>query len=590
MKKETIFKHELNESIASDAAMACLKNRNKPQQMNEALPLVAGAIRIAMPLLRPLITKLVKSLVMKAGAKLTGRQVAKMVIKNVSNGKTLMKIGKKVGQTWNEIPSELKQEIAKTAIDTFKEMRTQKAQPQLATQEQEEGADEKATFALKLVKKFKNKITPEYAKNPELFMMLKLQKALKKPLMSLSKEEYRAWAKAICDACESVFGASQEQEESADEKYAIAKQLMANYNPDTDEWEDPSVWILYAIQDHIGKQFLKMPKKEVKAWKKAINATLEEYELEKQQEEHSEDADRLQSQLANAWDEGMEDDEDDYVPYNNTFDETHHDIVDTILDEVHRYFEFESDVEGFNLTEYTEEQIGKAIEQILDKTDDFPSSVSNNVCYAWVKKYAEEIIKILETGSLENSYEGHPEFDFSEQEELPSMERHDMILALAEDMAESWIDTGDDGDLDDIYYAIADILDETGDYPQSTDWKDCKPWCQKYYKEVEARIYNEEEEASCTTKVTVRTPMGMKQMNLSTEVIESFVKQTGSHEEFSDRSAVRVIAGIVKEMIKKGYTPTEDEQKIVDIQNKKIKQGIASINAASDRSMNALSD
>lgn len=170
-----------------------------------------------------------------------------------------------------------------------------------------------------------------------------------------------------------------------------------------------------------------------------------------------------------------------------------------------------------------------------------------------------------------------------EQEELPQMERHDMILALSEYMSESWIDTGDDGDLDDIYYAIAAILDETGDYPASTSWEDCKPWCQKHYKEVEARIY------PYTTKVTVRTPMGMKQMNLSTEVFEAFVKQTGSHD-FSDRSAVRVIAGIVKELTKKGYSPTEDEQKIVDIQNKKIKQGMASRNAATDRSMNALSD
>lgn len=140
--------------------------------------------------------------------------------------------------------------------------------------------------------------------------------------------------------------------------------------------------------------------------------------FKQEQEEHPEDANRLQTQLANAWDEGMEDDEDDYVPYENKFDETHHDIVDTILDEVYRYFQFETDVEGFNLTEYTDEQIGKAIEQILDKTDDFPSSVNNNVCYAWVKKYAGEIIKVLETGSLENPYEGHPEFDFSEQEEM----------------------------------------------------------------------------------------------------------------------------------------------------------------------------
>lgn len=76
-----------------------------------------------------------------------------------------------------------------------------------------------------------------------------------------------------------------------------------------------------------------------------------------------------------------------------------------------------------------------------------------------------------------------------EQEELPQMERKDLILALSEYMSESWIDTGDDGDLDDIYYAVAEILDRTGDYPASTSWEDCKPWCQKHYKEVEAKIF-----------------------------------------------------------------------------------------------------
>ena len=138
MKKETIYRHEINESIAADAAMSCLKNRNKTQQMNEAVPVVAGLIRLAMPLLRPIITKLVRGMIVKAGAKLTGRQVAKAVIKNVSNGKTLMKIGKKVGQTWTELPSELKDEITKTAINTFNELRTKKSDPQIATQEQEE--------------------------------------------------------------------------------------------------------------------------------------------------------------------------------------------------------------------------------------------------------------------------------------------------------------------------------------------------------------------------------------------------------------------------------------------------------------------
>lgn len=445
------------------------------------------------------------------------------------------------------------------------------------TQEQEEGTDDKETFALKLVKKFKNKMTPDYAKRPEMFMMLKLQKALKKPLMSLSKEEYHAWAKAICNACESVFGSAQEQEETdytnddipsyhfsyqdsflvwamrnvipclrkmsqvcaqadptelkhavmkvlreegrfgapesergckhwaeekrwkveeflggstqeqeevGDDKFAIAKQVMANYNPDEDEYEDPEVWLLYAIQEHIGKMFLKMPKKEVKSWKQAIDATIEEYEFQNQQED-PEDADRLQSQLANAWDEGMEDDEDDYVPYENKFDETHNDIVDSLLVAVDWYFRREADVEGFNHFQYTDDQIGKAVEQILDKYGDFPSSNNSNKCHAWVRKHAEELMKILETGSLENTYEGHPEFDFSEQEEMPQMERRDMILALTQYLDESWIDASEDGDLEELYYAVSDYLDSTGDYPASADWEDCESWCEEHYQDIQ---------------------------------------------------------------------------------------------------------
>ena len=94
----------------------------------------------------------------------------------------------------------------------------------------------------------------------------------------------------------------------------------------------------------------------------------------------------------------------------------------------------------------------------------------------FVSFFGEEIAEEAMKSALHNQ----------EQEEMPQMERQDMILALAEYMSESWIDT--DGDLDDIYYAIAEILDRTGDYPQSTDWEDCKPWCQKHYQEVEARI------------------------------------------------------------------------------------------------------
>lgn len=100
-------------------------------------------------------------------------------------------------------------------------------------EEQEESADDKGAFALKLVKKFKNKMTPDYAKRPEMFMMLKLQKALKKPLMSLSKEEYRAWAKAICDACESVFGIQEQEEEYITPPW-IGRQYIGGIDFDAD--------------------------------------------------------------------------------------------------------------------------------------------------------------------------------------------------------------------------------------------------------------------------------------------------------------------------------------------------------------------
>lgn len=37
MMRNNIFKYELNESIQANAALNCLKNRNKPKQMNEGI-------------------------------------------------------------------------------------------------------------------------------------------------------------------------------------------------------------------------------------------------------------------------------------------------------------------------------------------------------------------------------------------------------------------------------------------------------------------------------------------------------------------------------------------------------------------------
>lgn len=386
MKKETIFKYELNESIQANAALNCLRNRNNYKQLNETSEFDARF-------------EFRKDL----------RELASPAAK-----KAYMIIRKQYGDSmWRQLGMDDCDEQG--LIDMLNMYAEDGLNPQqivnkmMGVREDEETVDY-AQLADDVCASYRGPLSKLDLKGRINYIVKMVAKKIGKTVDALTPQELTAIQKA---AKHSVWYVS-EQEESADDKYAIAKQVMANYNPDTDEFEDPSVWLLYAIQDRIGKQFLNLPKKEVKAWKKAIDSTITEYEFEKQHPAHYEDEDeaRLQSQLANAWDEGMEDDEDDYVPYNNTFDETHHDIVDSILEEVYRYFQFETDVEGFNLTDYTEEQIGKAIEQILDETDDFPSSVNNNVCYAWVRKYAEEIIRILETGSLENSYEGQPEFDF----------------------------------------------------------------------------------------------------------------------------------------------------------------------------------
>lgn len=393
MKKETIFKHEINESIQANAAMNCLKNRNKQQQMNEAVPLVAGAIRLLMPLLRPLITKLVKSLVLKAGAKLTGRQVAKMVIKNVSNGKTLMKIGKKVGQTWTELPAELKQEIAKTAINTFKEMRQPK-QPQLANQEQEED-----TFNA-----YYSQDEPDYENDHHGIWLI----------INLMRKNGMLRAQGI------------EGRDDVDDGHAID----AAYDLIEQKLNDEGMWI--GDDDAEAERFVSFFGEEIA--QEAMKSALHNQKV---------------NDVEGSREEYYSQDEPDY-------DDDSHGIR-LILNML---------MKRGDITKSDIPKVQKQIKSMLDAEG------------MWIGDDESEAKRFIEMY-----------WDNQEQEELPSMERHDMILALSEYMAESWIDTGDDGDLDDIYYAVADILDETGDYPASTSWEDCKPWCQKHYKEIEARIY-----------------------------------------------------------------------------------------------------
>jgi hypothetical protein len=112
--------------------------------------------------------------------------------------------------------------------------------------------------------------------------------------------------------------------------------------------------------------------------------------------------------------------------------------------------------------------------------------VQEDACYKFFDKYYETIKNEYLKREHNNIMAAtHDDLFASEQEELPQMERQDMILALTQYLDESWIDDMEDGDLDELYYAVAKVLDKTGDYPASTNWEDCKPWCQKHYREVE---------------------------------------------------------------------------------------------------------
>lgn len=74
-----------------------------------------------------------------------------------------------------------------------------------------------------------------------------------------------------------------------------------------------------------------------------------------------------------------------------------------------------------------------------------------------------------------------------EQEEFTSeQERHDIALATTYCLGESFIDN--DGDLDDIYYAVLKVFDSTHDAPATTDYKDVLQWCRKHYKQIESMI------------------------------------------------------------------------------------------------------
>lgn len=469
MKKETIFKHELNESIQANAAMNCLKNRNKHQQ-NEGFLMTAGIW---------VLKKIVFHLVMKAIKKYGSQIDFSKVMDSVANGLAEQKgaLQKAVGKAvngWQDLPEKYKKQITELAKEKFNELKsaagekinqlTSKGQPQLATQEQEETSDFDARFEFR--KDLKELASP----------------AAKKAYMIIRKQYGDSmWRQLGMDDCDEqglidmlnmyaedglkpqqivnkMMGV-REDEETVDIPQ-LAEDVVASYRGRLSKMDEKERvnFISTMVMKKMGKTIDTLTPQEKK---EIISAAKHSMWYVSEQEEDTFNAYYSQ-------------DEPDY-------ENDHHGIW-LIINLMRKKGMLRAQgIEGRDDVD-DGQAIDKAYDLIEQKLNDEGMWIGDDDHEAerFVSFFGDEIAAEAMQSAIHNQ----------EQEELPQMERHDMILALSEYMAESWIATDDeDGDLDDIYYAIADILDKTGDYPASTSWEDCKPWCQKHYREVEARIY-----------------------------------------------------------------------------------------------------
>ena len=185
----------------------------------------------------------------------------------------------------------------------------------------------------------------------------------------------------------------------------------------------------------------------------------------------------------------------------------------------------------------------------------------------------------------DDDYEAPPLFD-SEQE------RHDIALATAYCLGESFIDN--DGDLDDIYYAVLKVFDSTYDAPATTDYKEVLQWCRKYYKQIEELITTEEQEEQI---FKVRTKQGFVEVPLSSEVVDAFHDNLDPrYEDMDTQAALKGINGgarlaaLIAGMMEQGYKPTPDEQHILELHYNAKKEVRQSQADSSDRNINAYSD
>lgn len=190
-----------------------------------------------------------------------------------------------------------------------------------------------------------------------------------------------------------------------------------------------------------------------------------------------------------------------------------------------------------------------------------------------------------------------PDEDDDDDGEVPPLfdseqERHDIALACSYCLGESFI--VNDGDLDDIYYAVLKVFDSTYDAPATDDYKEVLQWCRKYYKQIENLITTEEQEEQI---FKVRTKQGFVEVPLSSEVVDAFHDNLDPrYEDMDTQAALKGINGgarlaaLIAGMMEQGYKPTPNENHILELHynaKKAVKQSQAD---SSNRNINAYSD
>lgn len=239
MKKNNIFRHELNESIQATAAMNCLKNRNKHQH-NEGFLMTAGIW---------VLKKIVFHLVMKAIKKYGSQIDFSKVMDSVANGLAEQKgaLQKAVGKAvngWQDLPEKYKNQITELAKEKFNELKTaagekinqltSKGQPQLAAQEQEEEVDV-YELALEVAQKHARKIARMTEQNACGVLMRELCKLTNRDFDSLDEEgDFDYYQDAALYGYDSVVGYDEEEE------LDIEGSRAAYYSQDEPDYNDDS--------------------------------------------------------------------------------------------------------------------------------------------------------------------------------------------------------------------------------------------------------------------------------------------------------------------------------------------------------------